>query len=466
MTVSHRKLTQKFFCDKCQANVTDTVRVTCVVCSEFDLCIKCFSKGAECGSHKNSHPYRIESRHRFPIFTEDWSADEELLLIEGLMQFGMGNWAQAAEHVGTKTKEECEEHYLETYVNSEDWPLPDINKDFSHIAIAQSSNKKMKPSTPSRSKPLSSQPTNHEIAGYMPGRVEFETEYENDAEQHIKDMTFNEDDTPEDTELKQIMLEIYNNKLERRIERKLFIFERGLLEYRKTQSAEKKLTREERDLLNQLKVFAWYQTHEDYKAFSEGHINELRLRNRLSQLQDWRRNGITTFADGEKYEIERAQRISRIRTGTIKESAGILDKLHKMAIKKTTHEPVLEPPASSKAQGRKPAAPLDIQNADGVHLLNPGEQQLCSTLRILPRPYLVIKETILKEYAKRGSLRRRQARDLVNIDVNKTGRIYDFFVESGWIQTTGRVAVAAAAAAAAATTAASSSNATPVQGNT
>lgn len=32
----------------------------------------------------------------------------------------------------------------------------------------------------------------------MPGRLEFETEYENEAEQSVKDMIFNEDDAPEE----------------------------------------------------------------------------------------------------------------------------------------------------------------------------------------------------------------------------------------------------------------------------
>jgi len=45
---------------------------------------------------------------------------------------------------------------------------------------------------------MTSQPANHEIAGYMPGRLEFETEYENEAEQAVKDMVFSEDDPPEE----------------------------------------------------------------------------------------------------------------------------------------------------------------------------------------------------------------------------------------------------------------------------
>lgn len=37
---------------------------------------------------------------------------------------GLGNWADIAEYIGSRTKEECEKHYMEVYVNSESWPLP------------------------------------------------------------------------------------------------------------------------------------------------------------------------------------------------------------------------------------------------------------------------------------------------------------------------------------------------------
>lgn len=36
----------------------------------------------------------------------------------------MGSWADAAEHIGTRTREEVERHYNEVYVDSEDWPIP------------------------------------------------------------------------------------------------------------------------------------------------------------------------------------------------------------------------------------------------------------------------------------------------------------------------------------------------------
>ena len=83
------------------------------------------------------------------------------------------------------------------------------------------------------------------------------------------------------------------------------------------------------------------------------------------------------------------------------------------------------------------AAPLNLANSPSLHLLTPAEQTLCSQLRILPKPYLVIKETLVREYARRGGkLRRREARELVKIDVNKTSRVWDFLVQSGYLKIT------------------------------
>ena len=37
---------------------------------------------------------------------------------------GLGNWGAIAEHIGTRTKQEVEEHYNAVYSNSPHWPLP------------------------------------------------------------------------------------------------------------------------------------------------------------------------------------------------------------------------------------------------------------------------------------------------------------------------------------------------------
>ncbi|RKP26372.1 hypothetical protein SYNPS1DRAFT_32753 [Syncephalis pseudoplumigaleata] len=393
-------------CDACQANITNAVRIKCAVCDDAEYCVDCFAQGKEAGgTHKATHDYRVMDRLSFPILESDWGADEELLFVEGLKTCGMGNWAAIADHIGTKTKEQCESHYLNAFINSPNWPLPvpydadmaaDVAGGYGHVGRCEQRHQKTHTS--------SSQPSNHEIVGYMPGRLEFEQECENEAENSVKDLVFYEDDADEDMELKITLLNIYNAKLDRREARKKLILERGLLEYRKNQANERKLAKEDRDLLNRCKVFAKMMTKEDFDEFVEGLINERRIRRRIAELQEYRQNGIRTESAAAAYERQKEQRATP------------------------------PPSASQKGMGRKPANPLDITEADGIHLLSIDEQELCSALRILPKPYLVIKETILNEYTRRGTLRRRQARELIKIDVNKTSRIYDFFMKMGWIR--------------------------------
>jgi hypothetical protein len=52
------------------------------------------------------------------------SSFRELFLIEGVAQQGLGNWQAVAEHVGTRTREEVEEHYNTVYIDSPYWPRP------------------------------------------------------------------------------------------------------------------------------------------------------------------------------------------------------------------------------------------------------------------------------------------------------------------------------------------------------
>ena len=69
----------------------------------------------------------------------------------------------------------------------------------------------------------------HEVLGYLPKRGDFEQEYDMDAELLLADMEFFDDDTPENIELKNSVIELYNGRLDERIRRKKFVIERGLL---------------------------------------------------------------------------------------------------------------------------------------------------------------------------------------------------------------------------------------------
>ncbi|XP_052477315.1 transcriptional adapter ADA2b isoform X2 [Gossypium raimondii] len=63
----------------------------------------------------------------FPLICPDWNADDEILLLEGIEMYGLGNWAEVAEHVGTKSKEKCIDHYTNVYMKSPFFPLPDMS---------------------------------------------------------------------------------------------------------------------------------------------------------------------------------------------------------------------------------------------------------------------------------------------------------------------------------------------------
>jgi transcriptional adapter 2-alpha len=81
------------------------------------------------------------------------------------------------------------------------------------------------------------------------------------------------------------------------------------------------------------------------------------------------------------------------------------------------------------------AQPLNLSNSPSLALLDPAEQTLCSQLRILPKPYLAIKHALVDAFNKSGgTLRKREARELVKIDVNKTARIWDFLEMKGLLR--------------------------------
>lgn len=72
-----------FHCSYCKRDITLQFRVHCAECSNFNLCADCFSSGVSLHPHESSHSYRVVKNLDFPIFVKDWTANEELLLLEG-----------------------------------------------------------------------------------------------------------------------------------------------------------------------------------------------------------------------------------------------------------------------------------------------------------------------------------------------------------------------------------------------
>nr|POE87932.1 transcriptional adapter 2 [Quercus suber] len=485
-------LRNRYICNVCSNDVTATVRIRCASkeCADYDLCVDCFSQGKSNLHHDpRTHSYQVIEPHSIPIFDESWGADEELLLLEGAEQYGLGSWADVADHIGGyREKDEVRDHYIDTYINSSAFPLPE-HASPSDTTLSDSipreefqarkkrridEGKKKREDTaivvPTAGKPTSSVPSCHEVAGYMPGRLEFENEYYNEAEEAVQHMQFSPDEginpatglfDPE-TDLKIVVMGIYNDRLTQRTDRKKIIINHKLLDYRKNAAVDKKRSKEQRDLHHKLKPFARMMSHPDFVTFTEDLEKEQNLRQAIVQLQEWRRMRISSLAMGEKYENEKSARIQRN-----SQALGAFDRLANGARKilpppetaeavtkyTTADLPVrLSAPAHSQANlattngevspKRQPLQPipnltplrLDSDTAPDFHLLLSAEQDLCSKLRISPKAYMCIKNEIMKEAMKNeGKLKKKNVRELSRVDTTKGGRIFEFLVDMGWI---------------------------------
>ena len=77
---------------------------------------------------------------------------------------------------------------------------------------------------------------------------------------------------------------------------------------------------------------------------------------------------------------------------------------------------------------------LNASNAPDIQLLTPEEIELCRVLRLQPKPYLAIKEAIVKEAVRvNGMLKKKQVREIAHLDAAKGGRIFEAFVGWGWV---------------------------------
>jgi transcriptional adapter 2-alpha len=429
----------------------------------------------------------VIEQNSVPIFQEDWGADEELLLLEGADIYGLGSWADIADHIGGyRTKEEVRDHYVSTYIDSSNFPLPErADPDDTRLSDSISkeefqSRKKRRieerkeaakaaPPTTPKQKPTASVPACHEVQGYMPGRLEFETEFMNDAEEAVQHMTFDpgagetvNGELDAEMELKMTVVDIYNSRLTARTERKKVLFEHNLLEYRKNTALEKKRTKEERDLLNKAKPFARMMNHDDFEEFNKGLEYEHNLRLAITQLQEWRQMGIGDLKGGEKYEQEKQQRAQKlVPQGSFDRFASTRPKqqpqpegpsaanqlttpelplrLQKASGANKAPEPVNQPlndfDRAFASNGDGPTTPqlaktkfvvqplsgvipwkLENDGAPDLHLLTKEEVEVCNVLHIQPKPYLVIKETLLKEAMKQGgSLKKKDARTMCKV---------------------------------------------------
>ncbi|KEH22976.1 putative transcription factor MYB/SANT family [Medicago truncatula] len=438
-----------YHCNYCNFDITGKIRIKCVVCSDFDLCVECFSVGAELTPHKSNHAYRVMDNLSFPLICPDWNADEEILLLEGLEMYGMNNWAEVAEHVGTKNKEACTEHYRIVYLDSPCFPLPDMShvvgksrEELLAMGKEQADNKKgsdsglsvkahaaartnQKASSRGRekdssrnsggNKPKSSRndsPSLVEASGYNPKRQEFDIEYDNDAEKLLADMEFNDSDTADEIEIKLRMIRIYNRRLDERERRKKFILERNLLY---PNPFEKDLTPEEKAICRQYDVFMHFHTKEAHEELLTTVISEHRLKKKIQELKEAR-------AAGKRRRTEAEESALRAR-----ESAYVVPR------NRGVPNALMSPDsADPRPAGRATSSSVNEMDATGANLLSEAEKRLCCELGLPPTVYLKMQEDLSIQMIAGNVSSKSDAHRMFQMDTMKVDMVYDMLIKKGF----------------------------------
>lgn len=87
---------------------------------KYDLCPNCFLNSRFPSSHNAADFVKLEDSHynTIPDRNAPWTDPETLLLLEGLENFD-DNWEQIANHVGSRTREECVMKFLQLEIQDD-----------------------------------------------------------------------------------------------------------------------------------------------------------------------------------------------------------------------------------------------------------------------------------------------------------------------------------------------------------
>jgi len=103
-------------CMICERNINKSIKVRDMTSTENVIfCLDCLLKGKtrEGLDHNANCEYFIYDSLQFPLISPNWTAEETLQLLSGIMKCGMGNWSDvSAQFVRSKSEVECEEFYL------------------------------------------------------------------------------------------------------------------------------------------------------------------------------------------------------------------------------------------------------------------------------------------------------------------------------------------------------------------
>ncbi|XP_053685745.1 transcriptional adapter 2B isoform X1 [Sabethes cyaneus] len=301
------ELFAKYTCTNCQEDIPG-IRVHCVVCADFELCLACFAAGAEIGQHRNDHSYQFMDSGILSIYRgkNGWSAREELHLLDAIEQFGFGNWEDISKHIETRSPEEAKDEYVSRFLNGtvgrHTWSsaidqrpqLTDHTSDDTG-PLSQLLTQKLPP--------MDCAPEEAAVLGYMPNRDDFEREYDPTAEQLVSTLSLQPDDEDVDMLLKLAQVDIYTRRLRERARRKRVVRDYQLVKNFFRGNAHRiRMSRDQREFRERLRTFSQFYTSSEFESLISSLERERNLRIRLSELNRYRWNGLQRLDEAVHFE--------------------------------------------------------------------------------------------------------------------------------------------------------------------
>lgn len=262
------------------------------------------------------------------------------------------------------------------------------------------------------------------------------------------------------------MLEIYNWKLEERQRRKDFMYvssyppcplspthskmaqskccagcslQRGLLDYKKQQSQDRRRTKDERELWSQMRLFARFWPQEEHEEFMRGLTLERKIRKRIEQLQQYRKVGLHTFAESDAYEIqkrdkelaEKQQRKMKQETSAYLIPKATTSQRTERSRNRGEDIEMAELGGGTSKEPNKLGA-FDVISMQGVELLSAGERTLCAQNRVTPLEYLSAKDVVVRESLRLGYVQRARALEVMPkvLEPAQAAKVYDFLTSA------------------------------------
>ena len=402
----------KHRCTTCLRDIIDESYALCIKCKGFVQCLECLSEGIEKGTHLREHPFIIVEPRIKSIFRPDWTAEEEVLFLNAIQTYGLGNYEDIEALIPFKSAAEYESHFQSVYIASliapkpeniimgKDDPVPEPLYPTSPIAsLPSDGNDEI---LKQKGKKEAETPGEH--AGFMPMRREFEYEFHEQGEELICSLSFDAEKDNFATFMKKLeRLQAYSGLVDDRD-----IKTRTAIEFdlqNKPFSLPSGQTSEVHEAEQKLMTLAPYYGKATITKLNELVKDKFHFKPLIESRLNWKKNGVRSYNEGFLF-----QNLQGLVVNGKLSSASQWNKYIDDYQKKTG----------------------DTESPE-AKLLDEQETDLCKSCRIPIQLYLGLKDLILREFTIRGSLSRDQCCELDPNHYIILENMYDLFVRNGWI---------------------------------